>query len=265
MSSKNSPENPLVTEPKTVISPEVKYAAVGVVLGDIEVSEVLRDKREETLALVQRLLSSAGIEVTFSLPKNDQSQTISIEIPEVSQLQSQAEITEELTPEQKEVLFNNLRSDFLANMYIHPQIKWEDVQKKLENSPAATLVTLNKMWERGGEPTVTDFDIKTGKYRFDDCSRHVPQVGVNTNYVEAEQMAQEMGADLMEPEHYKNKFQKLSKSFDIHTQNWLKTSQIRLQSGEAFVGFRRNGLGCVQVKDANNHDVIRGFRTSLWV
>lgn len=54
-----------------IISPEVRIAAAQAVLseGDIEVSEVLRDRREETLALVQRLLASAGVQMTFSTSK----------------------------------------------------------------------------------------------------------------------------------------------------------------------------------------------------
>lgn len=256
-----------VTDLAQPISPEVRIAAAQVVLseGDIEVTEVLRDRREETLALVQRLLSSAGIEMTFSSPKIDEPQNINIEILEASQLQPQAEIKKELTPEHKEVLFSNLKAKFEANMNLHPGMNWAELEQKLKSSPAATLVTLHKMWERGGEPTVTDFDKKTGKYRFDDCSLESPEKGRDTTYPQAEQMAQDMGADLMEPEHYNNKFQKLGTQFDRNSWNWLKTTKEKLQAGVALYGGRYGNGVHVYEDGADYHRDYGGFRASLWV
>lgn len=265
MSSIKKAQKAAVTDLVHPISPEVRIAAAQAVLseGDIEVTEVLRDRREETLALVQRLLSSAGIEVTFSSPEIDEPQNVEIEMSKQSS--AVAEIKKELTPEQQKELFSNLKKNFEANMNLHPGMNWAEVEDKLKNSPAATLVTLNKMWERGGEPTVTDFDKKTGKYRFDDCSADSPQVGRNTNYAEAEQMALEMGADLMDPSHYENKFQKLGKKFDFNTWNWLKTPKEKLQAGYALLGNRRGNGVCVRERSADFHVVRRGFRASLWV
>jgi hypothetical protein len=121
------------------------------------------------------------------------------------------------------------------------------------------------MWERGGEPTVTDFDKKTGKYRFDDCSVESPMEGRDTTYEQAEQMAQGMGAGLMEPDHYKNKFQKLGKQFDRNSWNWLKTSKEKLKSGYALYGVRSDlGVGVHGIL-AGYHDDSWGFRASLWV
>ncbi|MCC7432753.1 DUF4256 domain-containing protein [Candidatus Peregrinibacteria bacterium] len=269
MSSIDSTENTAVKEVVTAVCPEVRIAAAQVILSeaDVEVSEVLRDRRDETFALVQRLLASAGIQVTFSTSKAEQSEKIVVEIPEARQpeVKSSAEVKKELTQEQKEQLFADLRTYFEADRNLHPSLKWEDVAQKLKNSSEATLVTLHKMQARGGQPTVTDFDEKTGKYRFDDCSKEIPLEGRNTTYLEAEKMAQDLGADLMEPEHYKNKFQKLDKQFDLNSFNWLKTTEENLQAGYAFDGFRHEGVVVVGPDSAVSHDVRKGFRASLWV
>lgn len=269
MRSREILKTPTAREATPVISPEVRIAAAQAVLseGDIDVSEVLRDRREETLALVQRLLISAGVQITFSTSKNDEPAEMDVKISEAIQpeLQSNAEIKRELTLEQKELLFTDLRTNFKNNMILHRGLKWEDVQHKLEKSPAATLVTLHKMQARGGEPTVTDFDQKTGKYRFDDCSDEIPMEGRKTTYAQAEQMAQDMRVDLMEPDHYKNKFQKLGKRFDRYSWNWLRTTKEKLKTGKAFDGDRHDHEVFVYECNAVSYDDRRGFRASLWV
>lgn len=85
-----------VVEVATTVSPEVKVAAAQAVLseGDVEVAEVLRDKRGETLALVQRLLASAGIQGTFSLPEVEDADALNVEL---------ADATEIKNPEQVEI------------------------------------------------------------------------------------------------------------------------------------------------------------------
>ena len=57
------------------VPPEVRIAAAQVILAEeesVEVSEVLLNQREATLALVQKLAAAAGIQLTFSKSKSSQ-------------------------------------------------------------------------------------------------------------------------------------------------------------------------------------------------
>lgn len=67
-----------LVEVATTVSPEVKVAATQAVLseGNVEVTKVLCDQRDETLALVQRSLASADIKGTFSLPESEENESI---------------------------------------------------------------------------------------------------------------------------------------------------------------------------------------------
>lgn len=120
------------------------------------------------------------------------------------------------------------------------------------------------MQARGGEPTVTNYDQKTGKYRFDDCSVESPMEGRNTTSPQAVQMAQDMGAAVMDDDHYKNIFQKLGKQFDLNSWNWLSTKE-KLSPGRALFGYRLVRGVFVFERYAVNLNGAGGFRASLWV
>ena len=66
-----------------------------------------------------------------------------------------------------------LHSRFLANTQRHPDINWDDVEKRLLENPQK-LEILQKMEDSGGEPDVVAFDEKTGDYTFFDCSEESP-------------------------------------------------------------------------------------------
>lgn len=65
-----------------------------------------------------------------------------------------------------------LQDRFENNPHRHPNIKWSDVEKKLQNSEKLTI--LEKMESTGGEVDVVNFDTKTQEYIFMDCSRESP-------------------------------------------------------------------------------------------
>ncbi len=65
-----------------------------------------------------------------------------------------------------------LHDRFENNPHRHPDIKWSDVEKKLQNSEKFTI--LEKMESTGGEVDVVGLDTETQEYIFMDCSRESP-------------------------------------------------------------------------------------------
>ena len=78
-----------------------------------------------------------------------------------------------ITQSQQESLFDILKKRFEQHMQRHPDIKWEDVQQRLESNPDKAW-SLNEMEESGGEPDVIGHDAETGEYIFCDCSPESP-------------------------------------------------------------------------------------------
>jgi hypothetical protein len=71
------------------------------------------------------------------------------------------------------MIVSKLHSRFLAHPQRHPDINWEDVEKRLLANPEK-LEILKKMEDSGGEPDIVDYDEKTGDYTFFDCSAESP-------------------------------------------------------------------------------------------
>ncbi len=65
-----------------------------------------------------------------------------------------------------------LQERFEKHPHRHSDIKWSDVEKKLQNSEKLTI--LEKMESTGGEVDVIGFDTETQEYIFMDCSRESP-------------------------------------------------------------------------------------------
>ena len=69
-------------------------------------------------------------------------------------------------------LIETLQHRFKKNPQRHPDIQWEDVIKKLQDSEK--LEILEKMESTGGDPDVVGFDIETHEYIWMDCSTESP-------------------------------------------------------------------------------------------
>lgn len=65
-----------------------------------------------------------------------------------------------------------LQDRFEKNLHRHSDIKWEDVEKKLQHSEKLSI--LEKMESTGGEVDVVGYDRETHEYIFMDCSRESP-------------------------------------------------------------------------------------------
>lgn len=181
-----------------------------------------------------------------------------------------------LSQEQMDKLFNVLKNRFENNMNRHKDLKWDVVQKKLENNPGK-LWSLNEMEETGGEPDVVDYNKKTGEYIFFDCSPESPKGRRSICYDidaldsrkehkpknSAVGMAAEMGIELLNEEQYR--FLQTLGKFDTKTSSWIVTpSDIRALGGAIF-GDWRFGHVFIYHNGAESYYAVRGFRSLLRV
>lgn len=180
----------------------------------------------------------------------------------------------ELSPEQQSDLLEILKARFEENMNRHKDLKWADIQKKLEAN-TDKLWSLNEMEQTGGEPDVIGFDKETGEYLFFDCSEESPdgrrsvcydREGLESRKAHkpdntAIDMANEMGIELLTEEQYKE-LQKLDE-FDTKTSSWLKTPNDVRKLGGAIFGDHRFGRVFIYHNGAQSYYGARGFRGVL--
>jgi len=181
-----------------------------------------------------------------------------------------------LSPQQREQLFQALQVRFEKNMNRHEGLAWAPIQAKLEAS-AEELWSLNEMERTGGEPDVIGRDERTGEYRFYDCSAESPKGRRSFCYdreaLESRKQhkpensaldaAAAMGIKLLTEEEYRE-LQRLGE-FDTKTSSWIKTpSQIRELGGALFCD-RRYGAVFLYHNGAESYYAARGFRGSLRV
>lgn len=168
-------------------------------------------------------------------------------------------------------LLEVLKVRFEQNTRRHPEIKWEDVKTKLELNPKK-LWTINEMELSGGEPDVTEFDVRTGNFIFTDCSPESPvgrrSLCYDTDALNsrkeykpagsAVEMAKRIGIEILNDEQYKH-LQTLGE-FDLKTSSWLKTPHEIRKHGGAIFGDRRYQHVFIYHNGAESYYAARGFR-----
>lgn len=182
----------------------------------------------------------------------------------------------ELSPEQREKLFNVLKTRFEKTRNRHEGIEWDKVRTKLEEKPEK-LWTLNEMERTGGEPDVVGRDEEKDEYIFYDCSAESPKgrrsVCYDREALESRKkhkpdnsaidMATAMGVELLTEEQYRT-LQELG-DFDRKTSSWVQTpTDIRERGGALFCDYRY-GHVFVYHNGAESYYAARGFRGSLRV
>jgi hypothetical protein len=182
----------------------------------------------------------------------------------------------ELTPAQREELLGALKTRFEKNMVRHQDLKWAQVQAKLEANPEK-LWSLHEMESTGGEPDVVVHDQETGECIFYDCSPESPKGRRSLCYDRealdsrkenkpkdnATDMATAMGIELLTEEQYRG-LQKLG-PFDSKTSSWVKTaSEIRKLGGALFCD-RRFDTVFLYHNGAESYYAARAFRGWLRV
>jgi len=183
---------------------------------------------------------------------------------------------EELSLEQREDIFNVLKTRFGKNMERHIGLNWAEVKSKLEAN-TGKLWSLSEMERTGGEPDVVGYDINTGEYIIYDCSPESPigrrSVCYDREALESRKknkpennaldMATEMGIEILTEEQYRE-LQKLG-NYDTKTSSWVKTPDHIRKLGGAIFCDRRYDTVFMYHNGADSYYAARGFRGSLRV
>lgn len=181
-----------------------------------------------------------------------------------------------LSPDQREKLFEVLRSRFEKNGHRHRGLEWNKVLARLEARPDK-LASLHAMEDTGGEPDVVGVDQATGEFRFVDCSPQSPKGRTSLCYDRAAldsrkefkpkssamDLAEAMGIEPLTEEQYRD-LQQLGE-FDTKSSSWLKTPDEIRKLGGAIFGDRRFGRVFVYHNGAESYYSGRGFRGCLTV
>ncbi|HZG24988.1 MAG TPA: DUF4256 domain-containing protein [Chitinophagaceae bacterium] len=181
-----------------------------------------------------------------------------------------------LSPEQSKELVGVLKARFEKHVNRHKNVKWADVQVKLDANPEK-LWSLNEMEITGGEPDVVGYDKTAGEYIFYDCSAESPKGRRSVCYDgdalaarkenkpkdSALNMAGDIGIELLTEEEYRE-LQQLG-NFDLKTSSWIQTPPGVRKLGGALFCDRRYDHVFVYHNGADSYYAARGFRGSLRV
>lgn len=164
-----------------------------------------------------------------------------------------------------------LKSRFEKNMALHPDLRWETVERRLlENEQA--LAVLGRMEESGGEPDTIGFAAGSDRLIFCDCARETP-TGRRSLCYDREALekrtknppagsalgqAEEMGAALLTEELY-YRLQELGE-FDLKTSSWIASPGEIRQKGGALFCERRYGRVFTFHNGADSYYSVRGWR-----
>ena len=177
-----------------------------------------------------------------------------------------------LPPDHKAELLSALQERFEKNMSLHKDVKWADVEKRLNDS---SLWTLAEMERTGGEPDVVTFDKK--EIVFVDCSPESPKGRRSLCYdraawvsrkehkpkSDAVTVAQEIGIEILTEDEYRE-LQDLGE-FDLKTSSWVGTPPEVREKGGAIFCDRRFGRVFTYHNGAESYYAARGFRGKLKV
>lgn len=169
-----------------------------------------------------------------------------------------------------------LENRFQKHTHRHKNLKWTEIQQKLESNPQK-LEILIKMEETGGEPDVVGFDTDSGEYLFFDCSAESPKERRSFCYDKAAldkrkenkpknnalDAASSIGVELLTEEDYRY-LQNLG-DFDTKTSSWLQTPENIRKLGGAIFGDFRYGTVFIYHNGADSYYAARGFRGKLKV
>ena len=162
-----------------------------------------------------------------------------------------------------------LKTRFESNMPRHADIRWAEVEARLDADPKA-LAALEWMEETGGEPDVIG---RSGeRFIFADCSAESPAGRRSLCYDgaalkarkknppsdSAEEQAKRHGIALMSEEQYR--FLQTLGEFDLKTSSWIAAPQPIRALGGALFCERRYGTVFVFHNGAESYYGVRGWR-----
>lgn len=184
--------------------------------------------------------------------------------------------SKKLSKNEQAELIQTLKTRFENNMNRHKGLKWEDVQKRLEENPEKIYI-LDEMELTEGEPDVVGFDKKSGAFTFYDCADESPKGRrsycydraaldarkANKPVNSAVDVANEIGIEILSEEEYRA-LQELG-NFDLKTSSWIKTPEDIRKKGGAIFCDKRYGKTFMYHNGADSYYAARGFRGKLIV
>ena len=166
-------------------------------------------------------------------------------------------------------MLETLKKRFLENMERHPDLSWEEVEKRLQANPHA-LDILSKLEASSGEPDTLGYD-EEGRLIFCDCSKESPDRRSlcydeealikrknNPPKGSAVKQAAETGVELLDEELYFRLQQ--SGEYDLKTSSWIATPEDIRNRGGALFAERRYGRVFVFHNGADSYYGARGWR-----
>ncbi|WFF73835.1 DUF4256 domain-containing protein [Proteiniclasticum sp. QWL-01] len=177
-------------------------------------------------------------------------------------------------PIRDQELLKILEERFEQNLRRHPEMKWDEIARRLEHNPEA-LQTLHQMEETGGEPDVVWTEGES--IVFADCSPETPSGRRNLCYDEPARKARKknapeasamgvagtMGLALLTEAEYRRLHE--TGPFDQKTSSWLLTPESIRSLGGALFGDYRYGTVFIYHNGADSYYGVRGFRGLLKV
>lgn len=183
-----------------------------------------------------------------------------------------------LPSKERKKLLSTLKDRFENNVHHHKNLKWPEIQTRLQaESSAEKLWSLLEMEQTGGEPDVIGYDKQADEFIFCDCSPESPKGRRSVCYDRqalesrkkhqpddsAVDMAAAMGIELLTEKEY-HQLQQLG-DFDTKTSTWLKTPAEVRELGGALFGDFRYGRVFIYHNGAQSYYGARGFRGLLRV
>ncbi|AUD63284.1 hypothetical protein BK010_06655 [Tenericutes bacterium MO-XQ] len=174
----------------------------------------------------------------------------------------------------KEILYMNqileqLKIRFNENKERHPELHWEDVEKKLNQK---YLNIISEMEKYDGEPDVimfhdelyyVDFSKETPKPRTSVCYDEEARLSRKKFPPEtsAEAFAKKIGITLMNENMYR--YMQSLEPIDLKTSSWIKTPDDIRSLGGALFGDHRYKTTFIYHNGADSYYGSRGFRGYL--
>lgn len=173
--------------------------------------------------------------------------------------------------DQRDALLRTLKLRFEKHMPRHAQVKWADVQARLQANPDK-LKALFAMEDTGGEPDVIGAADGGGAYLFCDCAPESPQ-GRRSLCFDAKalasrkenkpsdnaiDLAKALGISLLTEAQYRQ-LQAFGE-FDLKTSSWVATPPAIRKLGGALFCDRRYDQVFVYHNGAQSYYAARGFR-----
>lgn len=184
-----------------------------------------------------------------------------------------------VSSEELDELLTILKGRFEKNRGRHPNIKWADIQAKMDTykngGNSDKLWSILEMERTGGEPDIIQYDLAKDEFLIIDCSAESPKGRRSVCFDRKGQdsrkehrpkdnaidMAASMGIELLDEEMYR-KLQSLGE-FDLKTSSWVQTPpEIRALGGALFCD-RRYDQVFLYHNGAQSYYAARGFRGSL--